>query len=252
MPDAEPTPADRALRSLADVTGESRPRRPEDADDPTVPVAATVLLLRDRTQGPEVLMIERPDRGSFAGAWVFPGGKLDPADSLAASEPEEETARRAGSRETREETGLVIDASALVTVSRWDPPLGIPLRIRTWFFATRAPSSALVLAADEAISAEWMHPAAALARHERGDLTLYPPTWVTLHDLAGHDDVDAILGLVRLRGVQQFETVARRAADGPILLWQGDAEYEGAAPVDPAARHRLEVGSLPWRYTKTR
>ena len=25
-------------------------------------------------------MIERPDRGSFAGAWVFPGGKLEPDD----------------------------------------------------------------------------------------------------------------------------------------------------------------------------
>ena len=69
-----PTPSDRALRAVADSVTSSRPRVPGDATDPSIPVAATVVLLRDATRGVEVLMIERPDRGSFAGAWVFPGG----------------------------------------------------------------------------------------------------------------------------------------------------------------------------------
>jgi 8-oxo-dGTP pyrophosphatase MutT (NUDIX family) len=44
--------------------------------------AATVLLLRDRAGGGiEVLLVRRHSKSSFmAGAYVFPGGKLDPAD----------------------------------------------------------------------------------------------------------------------------------------------------------------------------
>jgi 8-oxo-dGTP pyrophosphatase MutT (NUDIX family) len=46
--------------------------------------AATVLLLRDTTQGIEVLMTRRSMTASFAaGAYVFPGGGIDPADSAA-------------------------------------------------------------------------------------------------------------------------------------------------------------------------
>ncbi|MBS0428008.1 MAG: MBL fold metallo-hydrolase [Proteobacteria bacterium] len=51
-----------------------------------VPVrpAATVLLLRDSAQGVEVLMTRRSDYASFApGAYVFPGGRVDAADSEA-------------------------------------------------------------------------------------------------------------------------------------------------------------------------
>src|SRR6478735_3825846 len=137
-----PSSADRAVRALADAVGDSRPRLPGDGTDPDIPVAATVVIVRDGPTGPEVLMIERPDRGSFAGAWVFPGGKLEPGDEGPigdATAPEEADATRAAVRETREETGLEVAASDLVTLSVWDPPPGIPLRIRTWFFLVPAP-----------------------------------------------------------------------------------------------------------------
>jgi len=43
--------------------------------------AATVLLLRDGPEGPEVLMQRRSLGFAFVGGfWVFPGGALDPAD----------------------------------------------------------------------------------------------------------------------------------------------------------------------------
>ncbi len=243
--------ADRALRALADSIGQSRSRTADDLTDPGIPVAATVVIARDGADGPEVLLIERPDRGSFAGAWVFPGGKLDPGDRHDDDEPEEEAARRAGIRETREESGLRLEPSALVTMSVWDPPPGIALRIRTWFFAARAPGGELELSADEAVAAEWVRPGDLLARHTRGELTLYPPTWVTLHGLADQPDVDALLGEVRFTGVRRFETVARRGPAGPVLLWEGDAEYDtDAAAAASARRHRLEVGDLPWVYTR--
>ena len=44
--------------------------------------AATVVLLRDADEGLEVLMIRRHAQSDvLGGAYVFPGGKLDPADS---------------------------------------------------------------------------------------------------------------------------------------------------------------------------
>jgi 8-oxo-dGTP pyrophosphatase MutT (NUDIX family) len=43
--------------------------------------AATTLLLRDAAAGPEVFLLQRHGRSPFMpGAWVFPGGKLDPQD----------------------------------------------------------------------------------------------------------------------------------------------------------------------------
>ncbi|MFK4808388.1 NUDIX hydrolase [Microbacterium sp. ZW CA_36] len=248
----EPTPADRALQALSDSIGGARSRRPEDATDPSVPVAATVVLLRDTADGLQALMIERPDRGSFAGAWVFPGGKLEAADRRAADEPEEEVARTAGVRETREETALALDPDALVTLSCWDPPPGLALRIRTWFFVAPAAAGVLALSADEAVAAEWLRPADALARHGRGEFTLYPPTWVTLHGLAGHADAASVIGAARLGGVHHFETVARRGGDGPMLVWRGDDEWDpDAAAAASGSRHRLEIGALPWRYERT-
>lgn len=234
--------ADRASRVLADMTD-------TDAEpDGVIPVAATVLIVRDAEAGPEVLMIERPDRGSFAGAWVFPGGKIEAGDDGAT---EADRARAAGVRETHEETGLTLAADALVPFSRWMPPMNVKLRIRTWFFVGADPGGALALAADEAVRAEWVRPAEALDRHGRGELTLYPPTWVTLYDLAAQGDVDDILSTARLAGVRAFETVARRGDGGPLLLWQGDADYD---PDDPGAasegRHRLDLGGLPWVYSR--
>ncbi|MFD4959458.1 NUDIX domain-containing protein [Microbacterium sp. NPDC058389] len=248
MPD--PTPADRALRAVADSVTDSRARMPEDATDPSIPVAATVVLLREGGSGLEVLMIERPDRGSFAGAWVFPGGKLEDDDRAGADEVEEDVARRAGVRETREETGLVIDPGAFETLSVWDPPPGLALRIRTWFFLAPAPGGELALSADEAVGAEWARPADLLERHGRGELTLYPPTWVTLHALAAHPDAASARAAARLAGVQRFETVARRGAEGPLLLWAGDEDWDPDAAAS-GSRHRLEIGALPWRYSHT-
>lgn len=56
------------------------PQRPAAAVRP----AATVLLLRDTPDGPEVLMTRRSMTASFApGAYVFPGGGIDDSDARA-------------------------------------------------------------------------------------------------------------------------------------------------------------------------
>jgi 8-oxo-dGTP pyrophosphatase MutT (NUDIX family) len=102
----------------ADPTNSSVAPRPKDA--------ATLILLRTRTTGPQVLMGQRAKGHVFMpNKWVFPGGRLDRADGLApaATElaPEVEAKlsiqcpRRkprafalAAVRETFEEAGLIV------------------------------------------------------------------------------------------------------------------------------------------------
>src|SRR5882757_2916119 len=84
-----------------------------------VPLAATVLLLRQSSSGMEVLMITRHAETVFAGgALVFPGGRLDAEDSAPALlahcrvVPDCDTAQMAlrvcAIRETFEEAGLLL------------------------------------------------------------------------------------------------------------------------------------------------
>ncbi|MGA7146979.1 MAG: NUDIX domain-containing protein, partial [Microbacterium sp.] len=125
-------------------------------------------------------------------------------------------------------------------------------RIRTWFFAVAAPAGELTLSPDEAVDAQWVGAADVLAGHGRGEVTLYPPTWVTLHRLIGHAEIGSVLDAARLAGVERFRSVARRGADGPMLLWEGDAEYgSDAGAAASESRHRLEIGALPWRYSRS-
>ncbi|CAN7278320.1 NUDIX domain-containing protein [Variovorax sp. LjRoot130] len=56
----------------------------ERPDAPPAPIrpAATVLICRDSAAGPEVLMIQRHALSDVhGGSYVFPGGKVDPADA---------------------------------------------------------------------------------------------------------------------------------------------------------------------------
>jgi 8-oxo-dGTP pyrophosphatase MutT (NUDIX family) len=84
-----------------------------------VPLAATLLLLRDTAAGFEVLMITRHAETVFAGgAAVFPGGRLDPEDSapallrhcraLPGIDAAQMALRVCAIRETFEEAGLLL------------------------------------------------------------------------------------------------------------------------------------------------
>lgn len=221
--------------------------------------AATVVLLRDGERGLEVLLAERPrDRGSFAGAWVFPGGAVDEADAGGASVDTEDAARRAAVRETREEIGLQLDRGELVPFSHWTPPKGAPKQLRTTFFAVRVPDGEIRPAPDEVAAVEWIRPVDALDRHAAGSMTLWPPTWVTLHGLAHAASVDEALAELRDGDVKPF--VARLSDDGTTILWQEDDEYDNErererdpavpddAPDAEGNRHRLMMDRLPWVY----
>ena len=213
-----------------------------------IPVAATVVIVREGAQGPEVLMFRRPDRGSFAGAWVFPGGKIDPEDHAAAGQGADEpaAARIAAVRETAEEVGLALDPAELGMISCWVPPADTALRIRTWFFAVSAPEGEVSPSAAEVEEYAWIRPQEALDRHGRREMHLYPPTWITLYGLSDQSDAAAALAEVRLAGLQLFETRLHPRKKG-VLLWTGDEEYGDGGR---EKRHRLQIDALPWIYTR--
>ena len=103
--------------------------------------AATTVLVRDGDGGIEVLMCRRNSKLAFAGgAWVFPGGRVDPGDWD--GDPTDDlrdvrtvdAARRAAVREAAEEAGAVVDPTSLVLISHWTPPIEAPKRFATYFF----------------------------------------------------------------------------------------------------------------------
>jgi len=119
-------------------------------------VAASVIVLRDSTDGPEVLLVQRnPDARFMGGAWVFPGGAVQDEDSDAAG---------TGVRELGEEAGLRIeDPAALVAWSRWITPAQVKIRFDTWFFVARAPANAEpTVDGQECVDARWLRPEQAL------------------------------------------------------------------------------------------
>lgn len=235
--------------------------------------AATVIPLRDARQGDgstalEVLMLRKNSKIAFGGMWVFPGGRIDPADWPAADDPdgpegpapagqELDAARTAAAREAMEEADLLVQPDDMVLFSHWTPPEAMAMnstkRFSTWFFACRAPvgeGGVVTVDMGEIHEAEWVRPADMLARRDAGEIQLVPPTVVTLHDLAPHADVDAALGAARARDAFRYETKIVGLADGSGMaaIWQGDAAYESQDLDAPGPRHRLTMAEPAWTF----
>lgn len=183
--------------------------------------AATVVLVRNGPRGVEVLLGRRPARQAFGGAWVFPGGTIDPEDhdvELTGIDCEDGPWRAAALRELAEEVGIfltdrehredeplegaavyraVLDAGAafeaerLAYLSNWVTPVGIDKRFDTRFYlAVVDPGTPTGPISDELEVVEWMEPETALGRHEAGEIDLIMPTIAHLDMLRGFDAVE--------------------------------------------------------------
>ena len=99
--------------------------------------------------------------------------------------------------------GLILRTDLLTPWARWITPEASPRRFDTWFFAAALPPGQTATAAPEGVgdhpdpgeseSGTWLRPAAALQAARAGQITLLPPTAVTLGELAGHPGLAAIL-----------------------------------------------------------
>ncbi len=227
--------------------------------------AATLVILRDRPGGPEVLMVERGATLAFAGgALVFPGGRIDAGDHAIARAigggPEDTAARIAAIRETIEEVGLAIgidsslaehreallagepaetllptdafDLDTLVYFARW-LPLGLPHRIfDTRFYLARGDGEPEA-DGEENARAFWTRPADVLA----GDGRIIFPTRRNLERLATFESVEVALADARARPVQTVTPWVEDRGGVPHLCIPGDLGYPVTAePITSAER----------------
>jgi 8-oxo-dGTP pyrophosphatase MutT (NUDIX family) len=181
--------------------------------------AASLILLRDSAEGPEVLLVKRnPEQRFMGGVWVFPGGAVHGEDSDHAG---------AAVRELEEEAGVAVPASAAVPFSRWITPAEVKVRFDTWFFAARAPDGARVTPdGGECVDARWLRPSDALAACARDELLLVFPTIKHLEELRRFGSVADALDAARGRTTQpvQPRVVVR---DGvPEVLLPGEPGYD--------------------------
>jgi 8-oxo-dGTP pyrophosphatase MutT (NUDIX family) len=190
--------------------------------DEAIP-AATLILVRDRADGPpELLMVERAEGMAFAaGAMVFPGGRIDEADRRLGEELGVDPHAVAAIRETIEETavpaalepipdyettlrmqieltadnpfaaaledaGCRLDAAALTPFARWVPKFHAVRRFDTLFFIAKAPDGDWRprVIEGECAGAAWVAAAEVLERDLRGEAQLIFPTRRTLERLA--------------------------------------------------------------------
>jgi 8-oxo-dGTP pyrophosphatase MutT (NUDIX family) len=206
--------------------------------------SATVMLVRDGAAGDlEVLLLERVLRSDFAGgAFVFPGGKVDPADgqlvrerwrgpdpvvdadTLGLDDPGEALAYRAAAvRETFEEAGV------LLAVRRDGTPLTEDDLASPSFVAARAALNDRGPVEDfhawleeEDLVLElgalgfwswWVTPE---GRHRRYDTRFFVASVPTLQrEVAAHDQVETSSA----RWIRPMEALAAAAADEVTIIF---------------------------------
>ena len=202
------------LTSLSPVVPTSLARLAEGWEPCRTPAtprsAASVVLCRDGVSGLETYLLHRHARMAFAASMVvFPGGGVDPVDRSAA-----DPLVACGIRETREETGVDLDAAQLVSWAHWITPVMQPIRYDTFFDLAALPAGQT--AADlstETDSAAWTAPGAAVTAYEAGELAMMPPTLSILLELAGLETVAEALAVGRDRVVEPVQPEVVRAGD---------------------------------------
>jgi len=216
-----------------------------------VPVrpAATVMIVDDRPDL-HVLLLRRRAASQFVpGMDVFPGGGVDSADAAlpggAALDDAAASARLglasgglaywvAAVRETAEEAGLRLAINALHYAARWITPVGPPRRYDTRFFVAAMPAGQTPVAdQSEAVHAEWLRPADALADFAARRRAMLPPTVGMLRILASY-----------ARSAEVIEAAARAEA-GPDhrvqLAAEGEGRWRVLLPGEAAAPVMLET-----------
>ena len=210
--------------------------------DPGAVPAATVIVLRDSDDGPEVLMLKRDRDLRFAGGmWVFPGGRIDDDDWQApepsSTEPDaaiEAAARRAAVREAMEEAGIAVIEPSLRRWSHWTPPQFSDHRFTTAFFVAPADDASAEIIVDDGEIREhrWATPAQVVSMRDTGEIELAPPTFITLRQLMQHAEVASVLDAAtqreQARTIEHFATRVVTHDGGWTAVYHGDTLYEYA------------------------
>jgi len=196
--------------------------------------AATVIVLRGGDAALEVLLLRRnPEARFMGGAWVFPGGAVDPADGAAAAGPGADAAHRAAAiREVAEEAGLALpDPAALIPFSRWITPAQITIRFDTHFFLAPLPDGQEpAIDGEECVDLGWFTPRAALDAHLDDGLALVFPTIKHLEQLEAFPTADELLAYATGRDVQPVEPRVVMEGEVARVLLPGEPGYDDERP----------------------
>jgi len=204
-----------------------RPAPDEEIHDGEVTVprlAATVMLLRGEAGALEVLLVRRTPRARFmAGAWVFPGGAVDPGDG-----PGQDGLRAAAIRELREEAGIELAAGAeLVAFSNWITPARVKIRFDTWFYLAAMPAGQEpVVDGREIVDACWRAPAEAVAAADRGEMTIVFPTRKHLERISAYGSAAALLADARRTPVAPVEPRVIGSDEQARIVLPGEPGYD--------------------------
>jgi 8-oxo-dGTP pyrophosphatase MutT (NUDIX family) len=183
--------------------------------------AASLILLRDCSDGPEVLLVQRnPEQRFMGGAWVFPGGAVHAGD-----DPDHAAT---AVRELEEEAGIALAPDVeLVPFSRWITPEEVKVRFDTWFYAAEAPAGAEPHPdGGECVDAAWLTPAGALAAHARDELALVFPTIKHLELLSESASVEETLAAARGRQVEPILPKVSVQDGAARVLLPGEPGYD--------------------------
>lgn len=217
--------------------------------------SGTVVAVRDASAGLEVLLLQRAVRPGQDGKapWVFPGGKVDPADlERVGPDPDpEHAARHAAVREAHEEAGLILAADSLVTISRWITPRVRAKRFDTWFFLAAVEGDTDVRVDGEEIGDHrWLPPEEAIGRYQAGELSLAPPTFVTVSWLVDHGDAATARQQLGNADLITFEPKIHPIDGGACILYPGDAGYDDGTLEHGGPKHRLWSDGKTFRYER--
>jgi 8-oxo-dGTP pyrophosphatase MutT (NUDIX family) len=220
------------------------------ANPPQPRPASTVALLRESDKGPETLLLKRNKALMFAGGlWVFPGGALEEQDLASAGGDTVVASRIAAAREAYEESGLRPDPQDMVLISHWTTPVAEPKRFSTWIYAAPVKGKdAVVIDGGEIHDHLWIPIREALARHDRGELPMMPPTVVTLLGLASYDSVAELVNEERESSVPEVLPVFDAREGRVTIMFPGDAGYAEVSPSAIGARHRAVLEEKRWVY----
>lgn len=123
----------------------------------------------------------------------------------------------------------LLDLGALVPFARWITPIGAPRRFDTWFFVAAAPDGhAYEHDDDEMVASEWLHPDAALARAQSGEIELIYPT------------IRSLLVMRRYPSAAAFLDAARSRWRAPDALRVMDVEQGWQLDLPSDAEHRAD------------
>lgn len=221
----------------------------------TLRSAATVVVVRNSADaaGFDVLMVRRNDKVAFmAGAYVFPGGRVDDIDVAAAAGDDALAFRLAAVRELEEEAGVRADPTELLLIAHWVTPEIEIRRYDTRFFLVRMPDGQNARHDDgETTEFSWLTPDHAIARCERGEIMLPPPTWTTLKRLRRHRTIDELSAWARSVAIPRVQPQFYKDQQQTMLTLPGDPTYPTIDGWDIPEDTRFLLQDGRWRPVKT-